>query len=61
MLRVAFLEVWWFSGSLSGVIFGGIFEKFVFFGEKVVPSILNDPTMILLFFGAPRPHGKLQK
>ena len=61
VLRVAFLEVWWFLGSLLGVIFGGIFEKFVFFWEKVVPSILNDPTTILLFFGAPRPPGKLQK
>ena len=61
VLRVAFLEFWWFLGSLVGFIFGGIFEKFVFFGEKVVPSILNDPTMILLYFGAPRPPGKLQK
>ena len=48
-------------GSLVGFIFGGIFEKFVVFLEKVVPSILNDPTMILLHFGAPRPPGKLQK
>ena len=61
MLRVAFLEFWWFLGSLVEFIFGGIFEKFVFFLEKVVPSILNDPTMILLYFGAPRPPGKLQK
>ena len=60
-LRVAFLEFGWFLGSLSGVIFGGMLGKFVFFGEKVVPSILNDPTMILLLFGAPRPHGMLQK
>ena len=57
---MAFLEVWWFVGSLVGFIFGGIFEKFVFFWEKVVPSILNDPTMILLYFGAPRPPGKFQ-
>ena len=61
VLRVAFLEFGWFLGSLSRVIFGGIFEKFVFFWEKVVPSILNDPTTILMFFGAPRPPGKLQK
>ena len=61
VLRVAFLEFWWFMGSLVGLIFGGICEKFVVFLEKVVPSILNDPTMILLHFGAPRPPGKLQK
>ena len=61
VLRVAFLEVWWFLKSLLGVIFDGIFERFVFFWEKVVPSILNDPTTILLFFGVPRPPGRLQK
>ena len=42
VLRVAFLEFWWFLGSLVGFIFGGIFEKSVVFLEKVVPSILND-------------------
>ena len=49
---------------VSGVTFGGHFRWYfwkvcVFFGEKVAPSILNDPTVVLLFFGAPRPPGEL--
>ena len=56
-----FLEILWFLGSLVRFIFGCIFEKFVFFFEKVEPLVLNDLTPILLYFGALRPPGKLQK
>ena len=61
MLRVAFLEILWSLGSLVRFMFGCIFEKFAFFLENVEPSILNDPTTILLYFGALRPPGTLQK
>ena len=43
------------SGLAWGVTFGGIFEKFWFFSETVVPWFLIDPTVIWLDFEAPGP------
>ena len=56
-----FFRVLVVSGDTGGVHFRWNFLFLFFFLEKVVPSILNDPTTILLYFGAPRPPGNLQK
>ena len=46
------------SCKVFSVVF---FKSLCFFSEKLEPSMLNDPRTILLYFGALRPPGKLQK